>query len=177
MDLHTSEKLLYEGRPSWRSILHFYILGLVAAAAGGAIAGLIQNDATWGVLVGAVIFVVVLFAGWFQRVGIRYFVTNERLHIRRGIIARRSQETRIERIQNVNTDQSILQRLLRIGTVDFDTAGGGDYDFAFRGVAKPAEVGHVVDQAVRALETGDEPPAAPAAEAPPATEPPPAPAQ
>ena len=108
-------------------------------------------------LVGAVIFVVVLFAGWFQRVGTRYFVTNERLHIRRGIIARRSQETRLERVQNVNTDQSILQRLLRIGTVDFDTAGGGDYDFAFRGVAKPAEVGHVVDQAVRALETGDEP--------------------
>ena len=171
MDLHPSETMLYQGRPSWRSILHFYLLGLVAAAAGGAIAGLIQNDATWGILVGVAIMLIVVVVGWIQRVGTRYFVTNERLHIRRGIVARRSQETRLERIQNVNTDQSIIQRLLRIGTVDFDTAGGGDFDFAFRGVAKPTLVGQVVDEAIREIAGRDDdqpaPPPEPDAPAPP----------
>src|SRR3954452_10397083 len=156
MDLHPSEHILYEGRPSWRSILLFYVLGIVAVAVGGAIAGLIWNDPGWGSLIGVLILIAVLVAGWVQRVGTRYFVTNERLHIRRGIISRRSQETRLERIQNVNTDQSVFERLLRIGTVDFDTAGGGDYDFAFRGVADPSRVGQAVDRAIREIEVGPE---------------------
>ena len=160
MDLHPSEHILYQGRPSWRSILHFYILGLVAAAIGGAIAALIWSDPGRGAWVAVLILIIVLIAGWLQRVGPRYFVTNERLHIRRGIIARRSKETRLERIQNVNTDQSILQRLLRIGTVDFDTAGGGDFDFAFRGVSDPNRVSEAVDRAVReqAPELSEPPP-------------------
>ena len=152
MDLHPSEHIIYEGRPSWRSILLFYVLGIVAAAVGGAIAGLIWSDPGWGSLIGVLILIVVLVAGWVRRVGTRYFVTNERLHIRRGILSRRSQETRLERIQNVNTDQSVFERILRIGTVDFDTAGGGDYDFAFRGVADPSRVGQEVDRAIREIE-------------------------
>src|SRR3954447_3126410 len=157
MDLHPSEHILYQGRPSWRSILLFYALGLVAVAVGGAIAGLIWNDPGWGSLIGVLILIAVLIAGWIQRVGTRYVVTNERLHIRRGIISRRSQETRLERIQNVNTDQSVFERLLRIGTVDFDTAGGSDYDFAFRGVADPSRVGQAVDRAIREIEVGGQP--------------------
>src|SRR3954469_2702535 len=165
MDLHPSEHVIYEGRPSWRSILRFYLLRILAAAAGVAIAGLIWSDPGWGSLIGVVILLIVLVDGWVRRVGTRYFVTNERLHIRRGIVSRRSQETRLERIQNVNTDQSVFERLLRIGTVDFDTAGGGDYDFAFRGVADPTRVGQAVDRAIREIEVG--PQAAEAPETPP----------
>src|SRR3954466_812495 len=165
MDLHPSEHILYEGRPSWRSILLFYILGLIAAAIGGAIAGLIWDDPGWGSLVAVLILIVVIVAGWVRRVGTRYFVTNERLHIRRGIISRRSQETRLERIQNVNTDQSVFERVLRIGTVSFDPAGGSDYAFAFRGVADPSHVGQAVDRAIREVEIGPETARAP--EAPP----------
>src|SRR3954462_14951284 len=142
MDLHPSEHILYEGRPSWRSILLFYILGLIAAAIGGAIAGLIWDDPGWGSLVAVLILIVVIVAGGVRRVGTRYFVTNERLHIRRGIVSRRSQETRLERIQNVNTKQGAFDRLLRRGKVAFDPGGGSDYDFPSRGVAEPVRVGH-----------------------------------
>ena len=34
-----------------------------------------------------------------------------------------------------------------MGDVDFDTAAGDDYNFIFTGVAEPADVVHVVDQA------------------------------
>src|SRR3954452_10329062 len=165
MDLHPSEHILYQGRPSWRSILLFYALGIVAVAVGGAIAGLIWNDPGWGSLIGVLILIAILVAGWIRRVGTRYYVTNERLHIRHGIIARRSQETRLERIQNVNTDQSVFERLLRIGTVDFDTAGGSDYDFAFRGVSDPTRVGQAVDRAIREIDVAPQTTSAP--EAPP----------
>jgi uncharacterized membrane protein YdbT with pleckstrin-like domain len=69
--------------------------------------------------------------------------------IRRGILAKRVQQTRIDRVQNVNTNQSLRERLLRVGTVDFDTAGTDDSEFRFVGIADPARVVAAVDRAQR----------------------------
>ena len=55
---------------------------------------------------------------------------------------------------------SVLQRMLQIGNVDFDTAAGDDYNFVFAGVSEPGEVVHMVDTATRRGGTeglGDEP--------------------
>jgi uncharacterized membrane protein YdbT with pleckstrin-like domain len=76
-----------------------------------------------------------------------YTITNRRLNIKRGIISREIQETRLERVQNVNYRQSVYQRIMQIGDVDFDTAATDDYNFVFAGVADPSEVVHRVDQA------------------------------
>jgi uncharacterized membrane protein YdbT with pleckstrin-like domain len=57
-------------------------------------------------------------------------------------------------VQNVNATQSLLERMLRVGTVDFDTAAGAEYDFKFRGVARPKEIVRTVDRALRELRTG-----------------------
>ena len=68
----------------------------------------------------------------------------------------------------------MLQRLLQIGDVDFDTAAGDDYNFVFSGVADPAEVVHMVDQATHRPGTdglGDPEPQ-PGAPAPPQAPPP-----
>jgi len=157
MDLHSGEQIIFSGRPSWRSTLEFYVGGLVLAAAAGAIAAFAKNTGL-GAAVGAGVFVVVLIVGFLKRIGTHYVVTNERLHIRRGLISRHVQETRLERVQNVNTDQSIFERVLQIGTVDFDTAGSGDYDFAFRGVAQPEKVVAAVDRAQRAMSSGGQTP-------------------
>jgi uncharacterized membrane protein YdbT with pleckstrin-like domain len=77
-------------------------------------------------------------------------ITSERLHIRHGILAKKTQETRIQRVQNVNTEQRFIQRVLQVGTVDFDTAGTDDSEFRFVGVANPDEVVRAVDRAQRA---------------------------
>ena len=61
----------------------------------------------------------------------------------------RVNETRLDRVQNVNTDQSMLERALRNGTVDFDTAGTENSDFAFVGVADPQRVAQAVDRAIK----------------------------
>ena len=180
MDLHSGEQIIFKGRPSWRSTLLFYTGGLLLAIAAGAIAGL-AGSAGLGAGIGAVVFVVVLIVGFLRRVATHYIVTNERLHIRRGLIAKHVQETRIERVQNVNTDQGIFERVLQIGTVDFDTAGTADSDFSFRGVSQPERVVQAVDRAIRSQAAPDgvssarppaaapPPPPAPPADAPPAT--------
>jgi uncharacterized membrane protein YdbT with pleckstrin-like domain len=151
--LHPGERVLYDGHPSWRSILDFYIKGLLATAAVCLIVALITGIGDGGpnsTLVAAIAVVGVAFTivgGFVKRVATTYTVTDRRLHIKRGIVARTIQETRLARVQNVNYHQTVLQRMLQVGDVDFDTAAGDDYNFIFSGVAEPADVVHMVDQA------------------------------
>jgi uncharacterized membrane protein YdbT with pleckstrin-like domain len=96
-------------------------------------------------------FLVLLVVGQLRRIGTTYSITNQRLTIQRGILSRDLHQTRLERIQNVNSSQSLFERLLRIGTVEFDTAGESQYDFAFRGVGDPRGIVRTVDRALHAL--------------------------
>jgi uncharacterized membrane protein YdbT with pleckstrin-like domain len=152
MDLERGEHLIFEGHPSWRSILGFYLKGLVVAVLCGAIAYL-AVDLGVAALVAVVVVVIALGAGYVKRLFTTYTITNHRLHIRRGIVARAEQQTQINRVQNVNTHQSVLQRMLVIGNVNFDTAAGDDYDFEFSGVADPQDVVDAVHRAQRDADT------------------------
>ncbi len=149
MDLHPGEEIVFEGHPSWRSVLSFYLKGLLVAAVGGVVLWLALSIG-WGVVAFLVIEAVVVLVGFVKRVATDYTITTERLHIRRGILAKRVQQTSIDRVQNVNTDQSFVDRVLRVGKVDFDTAGTDDSDFTFDGVASPDAVVAAVDRAQRA---------------------------
>lgn len=148
LDLHAGEQIIYEGHPSWRSILAYYIKGTIGALIVGGIGFLLDGI---GLAIGLflLVWVLVLIAGFLRRFATVYTITSERLRIKHGIIARRVQQTSIDRVQNVNTNQSVLERLLQVGTVDFDTAGTTDSDFAFRGVSQPERVVRAVDTAQR----------------------------
>jgi hypothetical protein len=41
MDLHPGERIVFEGRPIWRSIISFYITGLIGAIIIGILVALI----------------------------------------------------------------------------------------------------------------------------------------
>lgn len=147
LNLSAGEQVIFEGHPSWRSILGFYLKGIVLAAILGAIAKLIDLSNGVVFLIVLVVIAVTVLVGFIKRVATRYTITNRRLNIKRGIVSREIQETRLERVQNVNYNQSVYQRLMQIGDVDFDTAATDDYNFVFYGVANPADVVHQVDRA------------------------------
>lgn len=155
--LGPGERIIFEGHPSWRSIIDFYLKGIALTAVACLLValatGVIGDETDRGlvVLVAVVGVAVTVLAGFIKRVATRYTITNRRLNIKRGIVSRTIQETRLERVQNVNYTQSVIQRILQVGDVDFDTAAGDDYNFIFAGVANPAEVVEKVDEATRAL--------------------------
>jgi uncharacterized membrane protein YdbT with pleckstrin-like domain len=148
MDLHPGEEVVFEGHPSWRAVLSFYVYGVLGSLAIGAIVALIASIGL-GIVVGAALIALVVVAGLIKRTATVYMVSSQRLYIRRGILAKRVQQTRIDRVQNVNTNQTLLNRVLRVGTVDFDTAGTDDSEFRFVGIARPDEVVAAVDRAQR----------------------------
>jgi uncharacterized membrane protein YdbT with pleckstrin-like domain len=147
MDLSPDEQIIFQGHPSWRAILGFYFKGVGIAIVLGIIAKLVSSTTSVFIVV-LVVLALTLVVGFLKRWATTYTITSRRLNIKRGIVSREIQETRLERVQNVNTSQSVYQRLMRIGDVDFDTAAsGGDYDFIFYGVADPQDVVHQVDKA------------------------------
>lgn len=149
MDLHPGETIVFEGHPSWRAALSFYVAGLLGAAVIGALAGVIF-DPTSGAFVWLGLFALVLVVGFVRRIVTTYVITSQRLYIRRGLLAKNIQQTRIDRVQNVNSYQSLVERMLQIGTVDFDTAGTDDSDFTFHGIAEPQAIVDAVDRTQRA---------------------------
>ena len=177
LNLSAGEQVIFEGHPSWRSILDFYIKGILATVAIALIAGFVTGLGDGGADSGLVTVIALvgialtLLAGFVKRVATNYTITDRRLHIKRGIVSRTIQETRLERVQNVNYNQSVIQRMLQIGDVDFDTAAGDDYNFVFAGVAQPEEVVEQVDAATRGANKHSglgEPDEEPSAQRPPA---------
>jgi membrane protein YdbS with pleckstrin-like domain len=167
LNLGPSEEVVFEGHPSWRAILGFYVKGIIVVAIVAVIASLVGASTllvTVIVIGGAA---VVVLAGLIRRIATRYTITTRRLNIKHGIVSRDVQETKIERVQDVNYRQTAFQRMLQIGDVDFDTAATDDYNFVFAGVADPGDVVHSVDQATGASAAGShglgqaQPPAAP----------------
>jgi uncharacterized membrane protein YdbT with pleckstrin-like domain len=155
MDLEDGEKVIFEGHPSWRSILGFYLKGLLLVILAGAIAAGVTKAADdeikggWVAAAAIVVLVLVLVIGWLKRLATTYTITSVRLVIRHGILSRNEQHSRVDRIQNVTTNQSVLQRMLRVGTVEFDTAAGEDDELKFAGVSEPHDVVEAVREAQR----------------------------
>jgi uncharacterized membrane protein YdbT with pleckstrin-like domain len=154
LNLSPGERVIFQGHPSWRAILGFYLKGIVVAAIAGVSAKLLGAGSGTVFLVVLVVIGLTVLIGFVKRVATTYTITDRRLNIKRGIVSREVQETRLERVQNVNYRQSVYQRLMQIGDVDFDTAATDDYNFVFAGVADPADVVHSVDQATGASASG-----------------------
>jgi uncharacterized membrane protein YdbT with pleckstrin-like domain len=158
MNLGPGETVVFEGHPSWRAILGFYIKGILIVGVIAALVGLYGEtigDGTSTTAIVAVLLIgsaIVVLVGFLKRVSTNYMITTRRLHIKHGIISRDVQETKIERVQDVNYSQSFYQRVMQIGDVDFDTAAQDPQgDFIFAGVANPEEV---VDRVHHSTEPG-----------------------
>jgi len=152
VDLQAGEDVIYQGHPSWRAILGFYLKGFAVGAAAGVLATLINDgDAGLGIVTFLVIAAITILVGFVKRVATVYTITDRRLNIKVGIIARKIQETRLQRVQNVNYTQGVYERIMQIGDVEFTTAGTDESNFVFAGVAQPEQVVAQVEQATPVL--------------------------
>jgi uncharacterized membrane protein YdbT with pleckstrin-like domain len=150
VDLQSGEKVIYQGHPSWRAIIGFYLKGTLIALIVAIICKLIDSTGT-AVAVFAGIVAITILAGFIKRVATVYTITDRRLNIKVGIIARKVQETRLQRVQNVNYNQGVYERVMQIGDVEFTTAGTDESNFVFAGVAQPEEVVQNVEHATPIL--------------------------
>jgi uncharacterized membrane protein YdbT with pleckstrin-like domain len=152
MKILEGETIVWEGHPSWKAMIVFYIKWILISLIPIAIwvgihAGGAHTGAWWFSVVSVIGIVVTLVGGWIRRQTIQYVVSDRRIGIRTGIVSRNERTTHLDRVQNVAMRQGVIQRLMGIGDVDWDTAGTteNDADFTFYGIDDPSHLVHLVD--------------------------------
>ena len=146
MEMMGDERTIWEGRPTWRAMLSFHIkwigltLILFALLIGVDSIGLdVPTSAIGAVLLIGV--AITILAGWIMRFFTQYTITTKRLHIRRGVLSKTESSTNVDRIQNITVKQSPIDRIMKVGSIDFDTAGDNAGDrFSFIGVNDPQDL-------------------------------------
>jgi uncharacterized membrane protein YdbT with pleckstrin-like domain len=159
MDVLQGEELIWTGHPSWRMLMIYYVKYTIVSLIPAAIwvllnaAGIDLSSAIFfGVTVVALICTYVI--GWLRLRTTTYNLTSTRIHVRTGIVSRQEHSAQLTRVQNVNVSQTMFQRLLGIGDVDWDTAGTEEAssEFRFRGVDDPSRLSRIVDEKLHEAE-------------------------
>jgi len=86
------------------------------------------------------VFVYLIAVVIYRRYSWAYAIDGDTIESREGMIARKVRSIRVQDLRNINVNQTLIQRILGVGDVEFSSAGGSGIEVVFRGVDKPLEV-------------------------------------
>lgn len=78
-----------------------------------------------------------------------FVVTSHRLIYRQGVVSRDGVEIPLERVNNVNFGQSVLERMLGVGDLLIES-GGKDGQQTFTDIAQPERVQNIIHSTIQA---------------------------
>jgi uncharacterized membrane protein YdbT with pleckstrin-like domain len=138
--LSPGEIVNLEFRPHWQRIIVPTLISVAVIAAEIAVLVLVEDTARWIALaVLALVWLVVALPRYLDWWFTRYIVTNERLIVRAGVLARRGKEIPLEVINDVAFSQSVLERMVRSGDLLIESAGEHGQS-RFTDVPRPEDV-------------------------------------
>lgn len=130
--LTKDEEVVLDLHPHWLTVLVPILSGLLTIAVAAVIVWLTPVDPTWDIIDWVIIGIGILVLIWVTVVPIlrwrttRYVITNRRVVVRRGVIAKSGQDIALSKITDVSFRQSLLDRIIRSGSLDIETAGDSD---------------------------------------------------
>ncbi len=132
----------YRKRPAWRNQWVGILMGVLVYLAFMAafVLGQITTDQGNDSLllnIAAGLLPVLLLPIIYRKYAWLFTIDNENIESSHGIISRELNAIRIKDVRNINVRQTLMQRLLGIGDVEFSSAGGGDVEVIFYGVSAP----------------------------------------
>ena len=167
--LTSDEKIVLDTRPHWIAIVvpALVTILLIAALAFGLVTikpgGSGKTILRWIlVAVVLVLFVAYPLRRFIQWATSHFVVTNERLIHRSGLIAKRSMEVPLNRINDVRFHQGVLERMIGAGDLVVESAGERGQE-VFGDVRRPEAVQKVIYEQSEAYQGRFTAPAAPAA--------------
>lgn len=126
--LSPGEQVESEFRPHWKMLITPVALLLLAVVVAVTFAVMADVEGTLGWVIPLLAVLLGIGFGvksWVDWLFTKYIITNERLVIREGLIARRGKEIPLERIDNVAFSQTVGERLLNSGDLIVESAGEG----------------------------------------------------
>ena len=147
--IQDGETVALDLRPHWwyfsRNILTgiplFIILLLILNWDSGS--SFVNDSASWIIAIVAIAWVVWLVLKYFQWTMTYFVVTSRRVIYRTGVISKKGVEIPLERINNINFHQRIIDRIIGAGDLDIESAGkDGQTHFDF--IRHPDGVQHEI---------------------------------
>ena len=103
----------------------------------------------WLVVIAIVLSAIWLIVRYLKWVTTNFVITNDRIIFRQGVVAKSGIEIPLDRVNNVNFNQSIFERLLGAGDLLIES-GGEDGQQRFTDVRKPQNVQNLIQAQVEA---------------------------
>jgi uncharacterized membrane protein YdbT with pleckstrin-like domain len=129
MNLSAGEDIVFDLHPHWSRLAPPVLVLLVTCLLAGFGVALIPHGGgqaieRW-ILVGVAVIVVFWFTvlPYLRWLTTRYVLTTDRLVIRTGILARHGRDVPLNRINDVSFSETLLERMLRSGTLMVESAG------------------------------------------------------
>ncbi|MCK5849873.1 MAG: PH domain-containing protein [Kiritimatiellae bacterium] len=120
-----AEKTLWTGSPSHDYYLLVYVIG------------------TFLILVYGFGLIVIIWA-LLDRTSNVFTVTNKRVMAKSGIIARSTQEVSMKDIRSISLQQSVIERIFSLGTVQIGSAGTAEIEVQFEGIPDAPKVKEII---------------------------------
>ena len=122
--LSSEEEVAAAFRPHWMAVILPTLISVLSVAAIIAVAVSVDAPEVWYAVGGILLlWLIIALPQWIKWWFTHYVVTNERLIVRRGFIARQGKEMPLEVINDVAFSQTVVERLLRSGDLLIESAG------------------------------------------------------
>jgi uncharacterized membrane protein YdbT with pleckstrin-like domain len=124
--INEGEHVALDLHPHWWYFSKHILTGIplfIALIGVLALSGSVQMVAAWVWAILAVIWAVWLFSKYVQWQYTHFVVTDDRVIFRTGLLSKHGVEIPLERINNINFDQRIFERLIGAGDLDIESAG------------------------------------------------------
>ncbi len=143
-----AETTLYQSHESMFRNHPFRFLLLIALVIGGIVGLCMLTPQTVGKIllwtaIGCGLFF--LFFWWLKCLGETLIVTDQRVTMRKGILAKNTNDLYHTDIRNVRVKQSFWQRVLGVGKISISSAGTDGMEIVMSGLPKPAKIKAIID--------------------------------
>ena len=134
-DPSTGETILRESRLSWWALWPLVALGLLGLVL--AAWGLLRQDhvGNSAAIFGALTFVWFVGRAWARRGAMSVKLTTRYLVLQTGIVSRHTSTVMLNRVESLDVDQSLWQRMTGYGTLTI--RGTGSEDLRLKGISDP----------------------------------------
>jgi len=134
-DKATGERVLREARTSWWALWPRVVLGILGLVLAGW--GLLRQDhAGSGLAIfGALMFLWFVGGALLRRGAMRLRLTDRYLVLQTGLVSRHTSTVMLNRVEGLDVDQSLWQRITGYGTLTI--RGTGSEDLRLRGIVDP----------------------------------------
>jgi uncharacterized membrane protein YdbT with pleckstrin-like domain len=144
--LTPDERVIWKGHPSlwlvgWLVIIS---LGIIVIGIGAFV--LFDTILRLLSIIPVVIGLLIMFRAYLSHKSVYYVLTTQEIYKKSGILSRSVMNIRLDRIQNTSFTQSFLERFMKYGTIEIDTAGTGGTELILYAVSDPRHVNGLITE-------------------------------